>query len=549
MTIVDCRWRLRLQSLAAVVLTVAAAVGWSHAQESAPWAQIPAGQYRIAGTVVNAKTGGVLVRSRVTITEEKNQHSYQSVVTGGDGRFEFRVPAGKYSLRGAKRGFVAASYEQHEQFWSAIVAGAELDTESLVLRLGPDAVLSGKVLDEFGEPVRGAQIAVYREEHTQGVSRIVRYRFALADDLGRYEVTELDAGTYFVSAKAAPWYAIHPNSSEEGVSSQVDSSLDVAYPITYYGDVAEAEDAAAVPVRAGDRLEADIHMTPAAAMHLVVHSGESEGARVPVLQKPAFDGVDSVDVINSQIAPGVFELTGFAAGRYTVRVPDASGGLKEPAEVNLSSGELDIPTARSTSKITAAIAVENTTALPPGLQIGLRDGKWRTHFARVDAKGEVTFADVIPGKYEVVGFAQTQAYSVVRIGLESGAIAGHTLNVPAGVSLTVALSLAGGSTTVEGLAKRAEKAASGAMIVLVPNDPEANRDRFRRDQSNLDGSFSLTNVIPGSYTIVAIEDGWDLDWSEAAVLAQYLKHGQAVEIGDRVQSPVRLAGPVEAQSR
>src|SRR6266852_6096663 len=203
-------------------------------------------------------------RFRVSIDDASNRQSMQSVVTGNDGHFEFHVPAGKYSLHGAKRGFITASYNQHDQYSTAIVTGADLDSENLAFRLAPNAVLTGKVLDEFQEPVRNAQITVYRENHFQGVSRIFGFRSASTDDQGRYEVTPLDEGTYFVSAKASPWYAIHPTPNVEGAAgaanppspaSHVDPSLDVAYPITYYGDATEAEDAAPISVRGGDRLE------------------------------------------------------------------------------------------------------------------------------------------------------------------------------------------------------------------------------------------------------------------------------------------------------
>ena len=33
------------------------------------------------------------------------------------------------------------------------------------------------------------------------------------------------------------------------------------------------------------------------------------------------------------------------------------------------------------------------------------------------------------------------------------------------------------------------------------------------------GTFSLQDVAPGSYTLVAIENGWDLDWSQPGVIA------------------------------
>ena len=55
-------------------------------------------------------------------------------------------------------------------------------------------------------------------------------------------------------------------------------------------------------------------------------------------------------------------------------------------------------------------------------------------------------------------------------------------------------------------------------------------DLFRRDQSDLDGTFSLRDVTPGKYTLVAIENGWDLDWSQPEVIAVYAKHGRAVEV-------------------
>ncbi len=470
---------------------------------------IPSGRYRIAGTVINAKTGSPLAHSRVTIADAKNRQSMESVVTGNDGRFEFHVPAGKYSLVGAKRGFITASYNQHDQFSTAIVTGADLDTENLALRLAPNAVLTGKVLDEFQDPVRRAQITVYRENHFQGVSRIFSFRSAMTDDQGRYEVTPLNEGTYFVSAKASPWYAVHPTSTVEGAASkanppipppQVDPSLDVVYPITYYGDATEAEDAAPIPVRGGDRLEADIHLNPVPSLHLIVHvpQDSTQGMSVPVLQRPSFDGVDEVENSSIQnVAPGVVELTGVAAGRYTVRMRDSSGQLQEPTEVNLNSGgELDVSSGRTASKIKATVQIEGAASLPSQLQIGLRNSKGRVDAAQVDAKGEANFADVIPGNYDVVAGSATNRYSVVRIASEAGTISGHALNVPPGASLTVALSLVGGSVTVEGFAKRAGKGSSGAMIVLVPKNPEANHDRFRRDQSDLDGSFSLPNVQP-----------------------------------------------------
>lgn len=517
---------------------------------------IPPGPYRIAGTVVNAKAGNILAHSRVTIADAKNRESMRSLITRDDGRFSFQVPAGKYSLDGLRRGFIEASYNQHEQFSTAVVTGADLDTEHLVLRLAPNSVLTGKVLDEYGDPVRSAQVTVYRENHFQGVSRIFRHRVASTDDQGRYEVTPLEEGTYFVSAKVAPWYAIHPSTEQGDVANapgQVDSSLDVVYPITYYGDATEAEDAAPIPVRGGDRLEADIHLNPLPSLHLIVHTQEdtAQGVNLPILQKHAFDGFEQVDSSSVRMAsPGVFEVTGVAAGRYVVRMPDSNGQMKEPTDINLSGGgELDVSTGSSTSQIKATVQIEGAANLPEGLQIALRDHKGRMNAAQVDEKGETLFGDVAPGAYDIVANSATEPYSVIRIASAAAATPGHSLTVPPGAELTISVTLVGSPVAVEGFAKQAGKATAGAMIVLVPKNPEANLDRFRRDQSDLDGSFHLPNVIPGAYTILAIDDGWDLDWSQPAVLAQYLRHGQALVVEDRSPSILRLQAAVEVQAK
>jgi len=137
------------------------------------------------------------------------------------------------------------------------------------------------------------------------------------------------------------------------------------------------------------------------------------------------------------------------------------------------------------------------------------------------------------------------------IGIASGdsQTRGHTLTVPEDVSLTVSLSLVEGKVSVEGLAKRAGKPASGAMIVLVPKDPEGNQELFRRDQSDLDGSFTLRSVVPGSYTLIAIDDGWDLDWALPGVLAPYLKHGRAIKVEDQTRGALDVPDAVEVQKK
>jgi hypothetical protein len=55
-------------------------------------------------------------------------------------------------------------------------------------------------------------------------------------------------------------------------------------------------------------------------------------------------------------------------------------------------------------------------------------------------------------------------------------------------------------------------------------------------------------VIPGIYTVIAIENGWDLDWSKSAVISHYAAHGQELVVGGS-QSAIQLPHPVEIQPK
>jgi protocatechuate 3,4-dioxygenase beta subunit len=514
--------------------------------------------FRVAGTIVSAAGGNPLARARVSIVDAANPQNVQSMITSEDGRFEFKqVAPGKYSLQGAKRGFISAAYNQHEEYSTAIVTGAGFDTESFVLRLAPSAVISGKILDESGDPVRHATVSLYREDRRLGVGRIIRSRVDSTDDQGAYEFTRLDTGSYFISVTAKPWYATHPLASPQAGTENLppaDRTFDLAYAITYYGDATEPDDASPIPVRGGDRLQADIHLTPAPALHLLFHVPEGQdGVRTPIFYKPSFDGMEIVQAASMQsVSPGLWEVTGVAAGRYTVSMRGNGRGEQANSEMDLTQDgqELDASKMEPAGHIKATVQLLGATTLPPRLGIALRNSKTRiVAWEEVNAKNEIEFQGVAPGKYEVLAFAQTQTFSVVRVSSKNSETSGHILNVAPGSSDTVSLSLVGGAVNVEGFARRAGKAAPGAMVVLVPKDPDSHRELFRRDQSDQDGSFKLQSVIPGAYTIVAIENGWDLDWSRPGVIAHYGKHAKAVTVSEHAQTSMHLTDPVEVQPR
>src|SRR5262245_39270807 len=248
--------------------------------------RIPTGGFRIAGKAVSATTGSPLAQAHIVISDTKNRSATQSVVTSEEGTFEFFVNAGKYSLQASKRGFIPTAYEQHDpQFSPAIVAGTGLDTENLILRVVPAATLSGVVLDEAGEPIRHANVTLFRENFWGGFGRIRQMRQDETDDRGGFEFGPINAGTYFLMASTKPWYAVHPASTKAGdPPNVVDPSLDVVYSPTYYGDTTESDDATPIPVRGGDRIQTEIHLTPVQALRILFRTPtDRSGFNMPML--------------------------------------------------------------------------------------------------------------------------------------------------------------------------------------------------------------------------------------------------------------------------
>jgi len=517
--------------------------------------------FKIAGTVVSSATGAPLSQARISIADTRHRELVTSMITSEDGHFEFsQLKAGKYSLQGAKRGFLSAAYDQHEQFSTAIVTGPEFSTDHLVLRLTPMALITGHVLDEFGDPVRSAHVLLYFEAHGEGMSRIIRFSSSSSDDRGFYDFSLLRPGKYYVSVTAKPWYATHPVTAlNAAVSSaqHISPSLDVAYPTTFYNGVTESDRATPIEVKGGDQLQIDVHLNPVPALHLTFRvpqegTDQPNSFSMPMLRKHVFDSVEFVQTEGvHQVTPGVYELTGLSPGRYTAIMKNSNSGRLEQSsdldlvhdgqELNASHGE-----PLGTLKLILKMPGEETLAKRYG--VGLMDARRRfVAFKEGDPSGQVSFEDLPPGKYAILVFSSPMPYSVVRTSSQAGEFPGHDVSVAAGAALELTASLTVGIVSIEGAVQKKDKPMAGVLVALVPKEPEAHIELFRRDQSDFDGTFVLRGVIPGSYTIVAVEDAWGFDWQQPGVLARYVQHGQNLIVGERMQGTVRLPDPVEVQ--
>lgn len=501
----------------------------------------PAAAYRIAGRLVNSLTGAPVPHATVSALSEQDNRVVATTITDAEGNFALTgLAAGKYPLTASRRGFRTASYDEHEEgFNTAIVTGSDQDTEHLLFRLAPGAVIYGTITGDGGDPEQNAVVMLFRRDPAAPARPPVRAEGADTDDTGAYEISDLPAGEYFIVVQARPWYAMH------GLGAQPQSAenpLDVAYPITFYDSTTDEAAATPLQVDAGSRTEADISLHAVPALHLTLPRPphDDKGPGVQVLQSVFGFPISMPSNIES-VGRGPWEVAGLPPGHYEVTTNDPPRTTELDAsssmEVNPSSG---VPSQPVDGTVRMADG-----ALPTNIGIALtrQDGGGIGLYNPVE-KGRFHF-DVPPGAWTLSASAIGGGGALgVSIAVKGVPLAGNQITVR-DQPLTLDLTLSRSQTRITGFARKGSKPAPGAMIVLVPRDPAAWPSLVRRDQSDSDGSFALLAVPPGRYTVVAI-DGWNLDWQDRTVISRYLRAGQTVTISTQAGGQVLLPQPVEA---
>lgn len=106
-------------------------------------------------------------------------------------------------------------------------------------------------------------------------------------------------------------------------------------------------------------------------------------------------------------------------------------------------------------------------------------------------------------------------------------VIGRTIEIGSqDVQLTLTVALA--NARLFGFALRDGKHARGMIVELLPEGAERGLFQIRSYQS--DGSFVFQNVVPGRYTLIALDGVWNSDWSEAEFLDKFAAGGQAISI-------------------
>ncbi len=195
----------------------------------------------VEGIAIDALTRQPLAGVHITMRSASDQP--YGAISGKDGHFSITVmPPAIYTLSAKHNGYLQLP-DKHEGI--TLKAGQQLT--SLTVELKPEAVISGRVLDENGDPVQWVRVEAMPAGNSRNAG-IEMGRNERPDERGRFRMTG-PPGKYYI--KASPEHGMQ--SAREIRSDGLSPPL---YGITYYPSAKKEEQANVVEATAGHEVAA-----------------------------------------------------------------------------------------------------------------------------------------------------------------------------------------------------------------------------------------------------------------------------------------------------
>jgi protocatechuate 3,4-dioxygenase beta subunit len=482
------------------------------------------GTATIRGRVVAADTGAAVRRAQV---RAQGVGPARLATSDANGNFELRdLPAGRWTLTASKAGFVTQRLGQTHPYESVapieIADGQRFDRANFALPRG--AAITGHVFDEYGDPIAGARVQVWRYQMVRGRRQLAGTGGVdQTDDTGAFRVYGLSPGDYYVSANL-----------RGGV---VDTANDATiYAPTYFPGTGDVADAQRITLTAGEEQgSVSFALLPVRSVRVSGTVLDSSGMPLgsAMLTLATDSGAVDAPAMTSFArvrGDGGFMMTNVTPGSYTLIVtsaPRRNGNSEmEVASIPLVVGQDDVSgvTVTTTKGATidgTVVAERNSGTLQPkGIVVQaqpLRPGPgFNGRLSQVSDAGAFSLSGLVgPEIIRVDRLPQDWMVQSIEIGGVDVtdtplAFRGTERNTDARITLTSRI------TEVSGMVRAREIPASGLNVVIFPEDPAkwAFPSRYlRTTRTDAQGAFTLRALPPHDHYL--------------ALAVDYLEEGEA----------------------
>lgn len=508
----------------------------------------------IAGIVVRDQGGEPVKKANVQVINEDHEGSNYTAITDGEGRFQLEsVEAGRYRIFVERTGFIEIDQHRRHSDGTEITLQPGQRLKDLVLRVLPAAVITGRVLDEDGEPMPNVEVSLLAYSYASCRRRLDTVRSERTNDLGEYRLGGLFAGKYFVAASPAPDYSSTMVKEEPQTAGKTQTS----YVTTYYPGVTDRTQAAPIQLQPGDEVPINLSLPQIPTFRVRgtvanLPAGHGSVPKAMVMLRPkTFDMVFNAAEVDKD---GNFEIRGVAPGSYTAWLMTAGGeatGTPQPLEVTSSNVDNLRLVPMPSSHIPGQLRVEGSrnvdlsafTVFLRALDSEAYLGAIGSDEGKVKRDGSFTI-NPPPGNYEVALSAQSNEYANYFV--KSVAVAGHEVpdaiaRVTGGV-MSIDVLASANSARVEGtVTDKDNLPARNATVVAVPSSSRRKEfDQYQTVLADQNGHFHMQGLRPGDYTLLAWEEIESGAWCDPDFVQAYEGSGQPVHLSEGSRQSVSI---------
>ncbi len=496
------------------------------------FSQQPPDPCSVEGQAISLADGAPVRKADVTLHGVEPAGPAYAAVTDPSGNFAFTdIVAGRYRLSANRAGYVGT------QTVLSLDPGQRL--KDLALKLAPHAVITGRIVDEKGEPVVFADVQAMSYGYYRGKKVLKPAGSGRTNDLGEYRIYGLAPGKYYVSASA-----------KDDTDDERDRSAVPAhefYAATYYPGVTDA--AVAVPLEAGPGAQLHgINLTLAKARTFCIRGRVRGGDDITVTLSSRDESVWMF--ANRDVTPdanGNFEIRRVFPGAYTLIAQAVYGGknyfARQDVDITENDMEKIVLTLARGSELTARFVVESEGQ--PNLEgavLMLHTHQQHRRYASSIHDGACTLSNLGPDTYTVSVTHLPNGYWVKSIRMDNQEVKDTGIDLTHGPAGPLTITLASNAGRIDGVALTDEqRPAPDATVVLIPEPKLRDRaDAYTMAVTDQNGRFTLPGIQPGEYKLFAwqvIEPGAYMD---ADFLRAVEDRGQAISIHEGSRESVQL---------
>jgi protocatechuate 3,4-dioxygenase beta subunit len=497
-------------------------------------AKKPAGNCTVSGRVVSAADGTPLRSARVGLIQANilRHPAVYATTTDNEGHFEMKqIEAGRYEFFASHIGYLEQRYqakgaEEGQGAMLSLISSQEIG--DVLFRMVRASAITGKVLDDTGEPMMAVNVSVLRklteeERENEGPRgkklEMTSVSVVQTDDRGEYRIFGLEPGEYFVKAAENAESLYMFGQMEEGSDARVLRELGTQYAPLDYPGALQVDQAQAVTLRAGEEMQADFFMHRVKLVEVAGRVIGPDGS--PAVGAYVFLSQPGVSDWGGELGRGTdskgeFSIKGVSPGSYIV-----SAGTRDKGKLYNTQQKIEVGEAKADSillTLGAGATIHGRLVAAAGISLPAARTMVRLDSPAVEGEADVAYTEVNKdGSFELDGVADGN-YALITTGLEQGwflksAHVGSEDVLLKGVQVEngavagrLEIVVSSDGAQIEGAVTDSEQNQTLAGVQLrAKPEPETDYNHFlsRRTATDQNGHYLFKDLPPGKYEVSA----------------------------------------------